>query len=184
LISKAWVGVLQLTITYKGNAFGVLMLVNRHPYLKELFENHPALFWLAFTHAKDKHWQEHQFVACCKSKRSEILKVCELPNTSSAVKLLQKIQANYFNRYTYDQIRELFGFEDYAVLNHRSAVPIRLVRLVMKFPVLLYSKFLNNWQGDWTAEEYELIDGIMRMAETSHEGDYVYWLRLQGFGNT
>jgi hypothetical protein len=47
----------------------------------------------------------------------------------------------------------------------------------MKFPALLYSKFLNNWQGSWTAEEYELFDGIMRMAETNHDGDYKYWLK-------
>jgi PcfJ-like protein len=168
--------IIALLKQYKGNAFGMLMLVNRHAYLKELFEDHPALFWFAYTHANDNHWQEHQFVSLFKSKRTEILKTCGLPNTSSAVKLLQKIQANYFNRYTYDQIRALFNFEDYAVLNHRAAVPIRLVALLKKYPALLYSKFIQNWQGDWTAEEQELLRDIIRMVATNNEGDYLNWL--------
>lgn len=176
-----WVATIPINLIaflkrYKGNAFGMLMLVNRHPYLKELFEDHPALFWFAYTYAKDKSWKEQQFVSLCKSKRTEILKTCGLPNSSSVVKLLQKIQANYFNRHTYDQIRELFGFEDYAVLNHRAAIPIRLVALLEKYPALLYSIFVQNWQGDWTAEEHELIRDIARMVATNNEGDYLNWL--------
>ncbi|MEQ1557854.1 MAG: PcfJ domain-containing protein [Methyloglobulus sp.] len=178
---KPWVAtipenIIALFKRYKGNTFGILMLVNRHSYLKELFEDHPALFWFAYTYAKDNHWQEQKFVACCKSKRSEILKVCGLPNTPSAVKLLQKIEANYFNRYTYDQIRELFGVEDYAVLNHRGSVPIRWVAVLKRFPALLYSPFVHNWQGDWTSEEYELLRDIARMVATHDDEDYLRWL--------
>jgi hypothetical protein len=108
----------------------MLMLVNRHLFLKERFEDHPALFWFAYTYTNDNRWQEKQFVACCKSKRTEILKTCGLPNTLSAVKLLQKIKADYFNCHAYDQIRALFNFDDYAVLNHRPTLPIRLVALL------------------------------------------------------
>lgn len=168
--------IIALLNRYKGNAFGILMLVNRHQYLKELFEDHPTLFWFAYTYTKDNRWQEQQFVSLCKSKRTEILKTCGLPNTSSAVKLLQKIQASYFNRYTYDQIRELFGIEDYAVLNHRGSVPIRWVAVLKRFPALLYSKFVHNWHGDWASEEYELLRDIARMVATHDDEDYLRWL--------
>jgi hypothetical protein len=75
---KPWVAtipenIIALLKQYKGNAFGILMLVNRHPYLKELFEDHPVLFWFVFTYANDNHWQEHQFVMCIKCKRSETI---------------------------------------------------------------------------------------------------------------
>ena len=89
---------------------------------------------------------------------------------------MRKIQANYFNRYTYDQILALFQLEDYAILNHRSTIPLRLIALLNKHPPLLYSKFIVNWEGQWDAEETQLIDDVIRMVSTLQLGDYVHCL--------
>lgn len=83
--------IMALLKRYKGNAFGMLMLVNRYPYLKELFEDHPGLFWLAHTFARDRHWSEAAFVKLCGLKRTNILGICGLPAQPSALTLLRKI---------------------------------------------------------------------------------------------
>ncbi len=178
---KPWVAtipdnILDLLKKYKGNAFGMLMLVNRHPYLREPFEDHPALFWFAHTFAQDNDWNEDDFEKLCNRKRTEILNICGLPGRSPAVNLLRKIQANHYNRYTYDQIRELFQLEDYAILNHRSSIPLRLIALLNKHPPLLHSKFIFSWEGQWSLEETQLIEDVIRMVSTLQLGDYINFL--------
>ena len=73
--------IIALLNRYKGNAFGMSDVGQPTlNILKELFEDHPALFWFAYTYAKDHHWQEQPVrIMCAKAKELKSLKHVDCP---------------------------------------------------------------------------------------------------------
>lgn len=177
---------------WKYNPFGILLLVNRSQYARELFENHPVLFGLAYivfswaAHRKKRN-DEEAFFSLCQQKRTNILKTCHLPATESAVKLLRKVDAKCFSAYDrrdiYNPIHSIFQLEDYALLNHCQRLSLEMLASVVSDPELLHSKFILNWDWEitWSHDHSRMVEDIFRMWDVLNISN---WARLKQCQNT
>jgi len=148
-ILKPWreqipVPIMQRLKRYKGNAFGMLIICSRYTQANDLFTHSPTLFWLLFIQVQKTSRDEMDFIALCQQKQTQILKYLGYPEKKSALKLLNKIQSEYYTRKEQRLITQLLSLE-YESLNHHTLLPITLINLVTQCPELINSRLVSQW---------------------------------------
>lgn len=152
------VEVLNAVKPFRGDQFGILMLLSQNKFLTELSRN-STLFWLLFRQAKAERWNTAQFLNVCNQGELAILEACHLPTNDIALEVIAKFTANTFAQLQSDYIHRLFFELDYQHLNAiREHIPDHLVQFLLRYPELQHAKLIQNLKKS----EYNELPRIVR----------------------
>jgi hypothetical protein len=144
---------------FRGDQFGILMLISRNKNLIGLCGKYSTLFWLFFRQAKVDHWSRTEFVDVCNQGEFAMLDACHLPANTVALEVIAKFSADNYSQYQYDLICWLFEELDYQHLNSvRDFLPDHLVQFLLRYPELQHAKLIQNLKKS----EYNELPRIVR----------------------
>jgi len=150
---------------YKNIEFSVLYLTSRYNVAHDFFIDQPTLFFLLIKQARTEKWTESKFINLLKHKRITLLKICQLPEKRSVLKLIQKLDFKQYGKTEQDYMRQLLSLPDHAKLNHLRVIDESLAKLLCRYPELIATRLINNYQHkQWQQSVYALLDDIRRMA--------------------
>ena len=141
---KPWLATIPtkvITLIRRYNDYGLsmLMMISRNKSALNLFLDHPSPFWQLFRHAVKNGWTEQQFLIVCKQEALEILRVCKLPPTTTALKVL-------------NNIGEPYGLNQ------------QLIQFLLRHPRWLDSELMVNWQSQSIPRLLVLVYSIKQLA--------------------
>ena len=143
----------------------MLMMVSRNHRTLNLLRSQPTLFWLLFRYAQQTGWTETHFVGCCDRDTSEIMQLCNLPSSDTAVEILNKISAPQFAQHQQALIQQLFE-QEYEWLNVRNDIPDHLIRFLLRHLEYRNSELMTHWQGNNYATLTNTVFAIQQLAGT------------------
>jgi len=153
-------------LRYPEMSFTLLYHVSRYSAAYELFISNPNLVWILFRFARSEKWDEAKVVELLNGKQVNILHACGLPNTPAAVKFIKKLS---FDKYSTDQFKriiEALSLSYYAKFNHNKSLDFPLLTLLIRFPVLLGSSLLIQYESlNWSYRTEHLLRDIAQVAE-------------------
>jgi len=150
---------------YPEMGFTLLYHVSRYQSAYELFTSHPNLLWILLSCAKKESWQEDQVVQLLDGKRTEILKACGLLGTKAAVKMLNNLSFEQYDIEKFGKIQEGIGLSEYANLNHHQSLEFDLFCMLIRFPVLIGTPLMLNYNNkSWTLKAEDILKDINLMA--------------------
>ena len=159
---------------FRGDQFGILMLLSQNKNLSILCGKYCTLFWLLFRQAKMTNWSKMQFVSTCESGIWSVLKALNLPANQAALQFLNKITASHYcTQFHVDLIQQTFRDLDYCHLNSKlETAPDHLLQFLLRFPHLQHVKFLGQLERE---DYYVFRDCIKRLQSTliKHDVDNV-----------
>jgi len=137
--------VLNALKPFRGDQFGILILLSQNKFLTDLCGKYSTLFWLFFRQAKIDHWSKQQFISLCESGIWNVLKALNLPANQAALQFLSKITASHcYTRFHVDLIQQIFRDLDYRHLNTLETAPDYLLQFLLRYPHLQHVKFLSQ----------------------------------------
>jgi len=134
-------------LRYPEMSFTLLYHVSSYSAAYELFISNPNLLWILLQFARSEKWDEAKVVELLNGKQVNILHACSLPNTRAAVKFIKNLS---FDEYSTDQFKRIIEALDlpcYAKFNHNKSLDFSLLSLLVRFPVLLGSSLLNQYES-------------------------------------
>lgn len=156
---------------FRGNNFGMLIIVCRDKFLIDFCSTYRMPFWLLFRQAKKDRWNPQQFISLCESGIWNVLKVLNLPANQVALQFLSKITASHcYTQFHVDLIQETFRDLDYRHLNTLETAPDYLLQFLLRFPYLQHVKFLGQLERD---DYYVFRDCIKRLRSALIKRDVV-----------
>jgi hypothetical protein len=157
--------VLETLKSYRGDSFGMLMLLSGNKFLTKVC-GYSTLFWLLFRQAKSDHWSKQQFVNVCLQDEISILQACHFPANAVVLELLTKITAEHYAQHQYDWIQRLFTELDYEHLNAiREQIPDHLIHFLLRHPELQHFKLIHNLNKSDYHELLRTNRAIMQLAD-------------------
>jgi len=161
-------------LRYPEMSFTLLYHVNRYSAAYELFIRNPNLVWILLQFARSEKWDEAKVVELLNDKQVNILHACGLPNTRAAVKFIKKLSFDEYSTDQFKRIIEALGLPCYAKFNHNKSLDFPLLSLLVRFPVLLGSSLLNQYDSlNWTYKTESLLRDIGRIAEMLNQVETV-----------
>jgi len=155
----------HLVKRYKSSEFTVLYLTSHYQVARELFSSQPTLFFLLVSQGRKEKWTETKIIELLQNKRTALLKICDLPATRSALKLIQQLGFKQYGNAQYEIIRQLLTLPNYAKLNHLKVVDEPLAKLLCRYPELVATRLINSYQqNQWQHNIYTLLEDISQMA--------------------
>ncbi len=140
------VEVMQALKPFRGDNFGMLIIVRRHKFFIKFCGIYRVPFWLLFRQAKKERWNPQQLISLCESGIWNVLKVLNLPANQVALQFLSKITASHsYTQFHVDLIQQTFLDLDYRHLNSTlETAPDYLLQFLLRYPHLQHVKFLSQ----------------------------------------
>lgn len=128
--------------TNSGITIPALKAISVDIYARELFINETTIFWILITTAIRGKWTYQKFIEACALKRKRILSVCGFEESKSMVKTICKMAFEIYDRHSYYVLLKSVERIDFDKINHIRYLNIKLVSLLIDFPLLYGSKLL------------------------------------------
>lgn len=147
---------------FVGGRWTMLVWASYCPSARDLLTSHPKLLWLLTMTSDRETWPESQLLASFALKRREILRLCKLQPTDSAVKILGKCELVPWGVESWCWIRQaLADAEQIKVLHHARTIQLRQLQFMAEFPAYRTSALARHEPADdnyFTDLEHYLSD--------------------------
>ncbi len=150
---------------FRGDQFGILMLLSQHKNLTNLYGKYSTLFWLLFRQAKAERWNTTRFVNVCNQGESAMLIACDLPANDIALEVIAKFTANNFAQLQSDYIHRLFTELDCQHLNaNLEHIPDHLIQFLLRYPELQHAKLIKQLEQSDYNELLRIVRNLRAVA--------------------